>query len=157
MSNADNIQLITRLKFLSKINKNEKVDTKNLSVQPADTHLTSIQRSYNQDSRQNTLSFIQHIINDSIKLIEKYAMSDKISEQSMVKHIVKDLIDSKIGIINLKYTYEGDTMFICNLETYLQNINAKIEEMRNNFPELFKNNSDYDYENDSDNFEKDTI
>ena len=154
MSNVENIQLITRLKFLSKINKNEKIDTKNLLIQPADTHLTSLQRSYNQDSRQNTLSFIQHIINDSIKLIEKYATSEKISEQSMVKHIVKDLIDSKTGLINLKFTYEGDTMFICNLETYIQNINAKIEELKNNYPELF---TICKYENDSDEFENDTI
>ena len=59
---SDNDQLISRLKFLSKINKNEKIDTKNLVVQPADTYYTSLTRTYKQDSRNNTLSFIQSII-----------------------------------------------------------------------------------------------
>ena len=43
----------------------EKIDTKNLVVQPADTYYTSLTRTYKQDSRNNTLSFIQSIIRNS--------------------------------------------------------------------------------------------
>ena len=134
---SDNDQLISRLKFLSKINKNEKIDTKNLVVQPADTYYTSLTRTYKQDSRNNTLSFIQSIIRNSFLLIDKYATSAVISEQKIVKHLADDIQNCKLGITNVKSTYESDTMFCCSLDTLLQNIDAKVSELKIKFPNLF--------------------
>tara|TARA_B110000438_G_C15789650_1_gene640045 strand:- start:458 stop:973 length:516 start_codon:yes stop_codon:yes gene_type:complete len=140
---SDNDQLISRLKFLSKINKNEKIDTKNLVVQAADTYYTSLTRTYKQDSRNNTLSFIQSIIRNSFLLIDKYAKSDVISEQTIVKHLTDDIQNCKLGITNVKSTYESDTMFCCNLDTLLQNIDAKVSELKIKFPNLFNIKLDY--------------
>ena len=133
---SDN-ELITRLKFLSKIKKNEKIDTVNMIVQPADSRLTSISRTYYQEARNTTLSFIEEIIKKSFELINKYINSSKISEQEIVKHLIKDFENSKEGIINLKYTYESDNMFICNLDTILQNIDAKLSEFKSQYPNVF--------------------
>lgn len=152
---SDNDQLISRLKFLSKINKNEKIDTKNLVVQPADTYYTSLTRTYKQDSRNNTLSFIQSIIRNSFLLIDKYATSEVISEQKIVKHLADDIQHCKLGITNVKSTYESDTMFCCSLDTLLQNIDAKVSELKIKFPNLFNISKDTDNNKEDETTKKD--
>ena len=65
----DNYQeVISRLKFLCKINRGEKINTKQLFVQQ-DSFITTFTRTFwNQDNRINTIHFIQETIN---KLLRK--------------------------------------------------------------------------------------
>ena len=47
---------------------------------------------------------------------------------------------------NLKHTYRDDTMFCCSIETYLQTIDAKLEEYKDRYPDLFVRNEETDHE-----------
>ena len=101
--------------------------------------VTAVSRSiWNTDNRQNAISFIQNTINQSITLIFKYAKSERESEQILAKEMVKDLKQSKLGILNLKTAYNGDTMFCCTIDTFVQNIDAKLQEYVTTLPDIFK-------------------
>ena len=132
-----NHETITRLKFLSKIRKGEKVNVMANTLQP-DSMLTSLSRAvFNTDNRQNTLTYIQNSINSGFQLFTTYIRSEKTSEKKLASQIIKDIEDSKNGIRNLKNTYQDDIMFCCSIDTYLQTIDAKIEEYKEKYPDLF--------------------
>ena len=125
-----NHETITRLKFLAKIRKGEKINVTAHTLQP-DSVLTSLSRTIlNTDNRQNTLTYIQNSINSGFQLFTTYIKSERPSEKKLALQIIQDIEYSKIGIQNLKSTYQDDTMFCCSIETYLQTIDAKIDEYK---------------------------
>tara|TARA_B100000900_G_scaffold409124_1_gene424498 strand:- start:104 stop:484 length:381 start_codon:yes stop_codon:yes gene_type:complete len=110
------------LKFIGKIGKNEKIDIKNMYLQP-NTFITSIIRTlYQLDNRQNTLELIQSTINQSVEIIKDTNIDPHLKTNFLI-----DLEKSKEGIRNLKYTYNNDTMFCCNLDSIIQMIDSKFK------------------------------
>jgi len=139
-----NHETITRLKFLSKIRKGEKINVMANTLQP-DSMLTSLSRALlNTDNRQNTLTYIQNSINSGFQLFTTYIRSEKTSEKKMATQIIHDIIDAKQGIKNLKNTYQDDIMFCCSIDTYLQTIDAKIDEYKEGHPDIFPPDNDDD-------------
>ena len=136
-----NHETITRLKFLSKIRKGEKINVLANTLQP-DSLLTSLSRAIlNTDNRQNTLTYIQNSIGSGFQLFTTYVRSEKTSEKKLAIQILKDIVESKHGIQNLKNTYQDDIMFCCSIDTYLQTIDAKIDEYEERYPDLFPKHS----------------
>tara|TARA_Y100000389_G_C17122451_1_gene346107 strand:+ start:189 stop:563 length:375 start_codon:yes stop_codon:yes gene_type:complete len=123
MTQEDDINRISStLKFIGQINKNEKIDVKNMYLQP-NTLITSIIRTlYQLDNRQNTLELIQKTIEQSLNIIQNDDTQPQMKTNFMI-----DLEKSKEGIRNLKYTYNNDTMFCCNLESIIQMIDSKFK------------------------------
>jgi hypothetical protein len=139
-----NHETITRLKFLSKIRKGEKINVMANTLQP-DSMLTSLSRALlNTDNRQNSLTYIQNSVNSGFQLFTTYIRSERTSEKKLASQIIKDIIDAKIGINNLKNTYHDDTMFCCSIDTYLQTIDAKIDEYRELYPHIFPKDDNQD-------------
>lgn len=115
-------RISSTLKFIGQIGKNEKIDVKNMYLQP-NTFITSIIRTlYQLDNRQNTLELIQKTIEQSLEIIQNDNTEPLIKTNFLV-----DLEKSKEGIRNLKYTYNNDTMFCCNLESIIQMIDSKFK------------------------------
>jgi len=115
-------RISSTIKFIGQIGKNEKIDVKNMYLQP-NTFITSIIRTlYQLDNRQNTLELIQKTIEQSLEIIR----NEKTDELTKNNFLV-DLEKSKEGIRNLKYTYNNDTMFCCNLESIIQMIDSKFK------------------------------
>ena len=48
----------------------------------------------------------------------------------MAQSLLKAILTSRIGIANLKYTYQDDIHFACILDTIIENINVEITEFR---------------------------
>jgi len=137
----NNHDTITRLKFLSKIRKGEKINVQNNMLQP-DTWITTVSRSFlNADNRQNTLTYVQNSINGGFQLFGLYIKSEKLSEKKLAEQIICDIFDAKNGIRNLKHTYVDDTMFCCSIDTYLQTIDAKLDEIKKQYPDLETKNN----------------
>ena len=133
----NNHDTLTRLKFLSKIRKGEKINVSANTLQP-DSFVTSLSRSiFNTDNRQNTLTYIQNSINSAFQLFNIYIASTKLSEKTLAQQILSDICASKNGIRNLIITYQEDTMFCCSIETYLQTIDAKLGEYKQKYPDIF--------------------
>ena len=120
-----NKETISRLKFIGKIQIGDKVNLKSMYIQP-DGLITQLLRSINQDNRSKTLIFLQDTINKTFEILKLYEKSSKASEQIMHSNIILDLKNSKNGLNNLKETYSLDVKFVCDLDTLLQTIDAKL-------------------------------
>ena len=64
--------------------------------------------------------------------------SDKYCDKQLVCQLLHNLGLSMEGLNNLKETYKEDRSFVCNLETLIENIEARIEELKNKYPMYFK-------------------
>lgn len=120
-----NRETISRLKFIGKIQIGDKVNIKSMFIQP-DGLITQLLRSINQDNRNKTLIFIQDTINKTFEILKCYEKSSNIAEQIICKNLLFDLKNSKGGLQNLKETYSLDLKFICDIDTLVQTIDAKL-------------------------------
>ena len=121
-----NKETISRLKFIGKIQIGDKVNLKSMYIQP-DGLVTQLLRSINQDNRSKTLIFLQDTISKTFEILKCYESSAKHSELIMCANLTLDLKNSKLGINNLKETYTQDIKFVCDLDTLLQTIDAKLD------------------------------
>lgn len=121
-----NKETISRLKFIGKIQIGDKVNLKSMYIQP-DGLVTQLLRSINQDNRNKTLIFLQDTISKTFEILKCYEKSTKNADQIMCSNLILDLKNSKMGINNLKETYTLDIKFVCDLDTLLQTIDAKLE------------------------------
>lgn len=121
-----NKETISRLKFIGKIQIGDKVNLKSMYIQP-DGLITQLLRSINQDNRSKTLIFLQDTITKTFEILKFYEKSTKASDQIMCSNLIIDLKNSKNGLNNLKETYTMDVKFVCDLDTLLQTIDAKLD------------------------------
>lgn len=128
-NNSDAI--LTRLKFISKIKCGDKINTRShLSIQP-NNFLTRISRTIIlQDSRTNALLFISDTIVQSMEIIDSVKGSHKLVDKNLLKILLIDLKNSKIGIKNLSDTYCDDLIIVSEFQTILQNIDFVLEEFK---------------------------
>jgi hypothetical protein len=122
-----NQEIISKLKFIGKIKKGEKINTRHMYVQP-DGLSTSIIRTFiYQDNRGNVLNFCQETISRAFELLVTYERSEKNTEQVLFGHLLTDLQHATNGLANLKFTYIADTKFCCDMDTLLQIITARLD------------------------------
>ena len=116
-------EVISRLKFIGRIKKNEKINTQHMYVQPCGI-LTAITRTiFQQDNRNNTMNFVQKTVEDSFILLEKYKDEENFI---LVGHMIDDLLTAKVGLEALKETYVSDLKFCCDIDTLLQLISSRL-------------------------------
>lgn len=116
-------EVISRLKFIGRIKKNEKINTQHMYVQPCGI-LTAICRTiFQQDNRNNTMNFIQKTVEDSFTLLEKYREDENFI---LAGHMIDDLLTAKAGLEALKETYVMDLKFCCDIDTLLQLISSRL-------------------------------
>jgi len=151
LSNSDDI--ITNLKYISKIDKFEKINIYNMNAQ-RNCLLTTVTRTIFRDNRQNTLLFIKHTIEQSFKLLHLLNNSDKTSETELAIRLSIDIRNAISGIRNIKITYSNDIMYCAKLDTILDNIDVNIIESQNInnnlFPEIKREKNILYFFNDSD-------
>lgn len=126
-----NKEVVSRLKFISRINKGEKINVRSAYpfVQQDDMSTRLSRTFYYKDNRGNALNFVRNTIDRSFEILNLYQKSRKKSEKALCNNIVTDLKRAKNGINNLRETYTTDTMFCCDLDTILQEIDAKLMEI----------------------------
>jgi len=150
MSNNTFAELLSNLKFLSKIKKDQKINVRDMFIQE-NNWTTSLSRTvYKVDNRKNTLHFIQNLITTSFSTCKSLINSDNKSDYTMNQSLLNGLLKSRNGIENLKYTYKDDIHFACILDTIIENINVQIIQF-NDIP------LDWGNENDKTSLKTDTI
>jgi hypothetical protein len=123
-------EVISRLKFIGKVQKGEKINVKYMFVQPKGL-TTKISRTLiSQDNRSNTLNFITETISRTFEILSIYLISQKESQKNICIHVINDLKQSKNGLINIKDTYLDDIKFTCDIDTLLQEIDSKLVEIQ---------------------------
>lgn len=123
--------ILTRLKFISMVKVGDKINTRNhLSIQP-NNFLTRISRTIIlQDSRTNALLFISDTITQSMEIIDGIKESHRMADKNLLKILLIDLKNAKIGIKNLSDTYCDDLIIVSEFQTILQNIDFVLEEFQ---------------------------
>lgn len=134
MFTSNNYKEITsKLKFISKIQPGEKINTKPyLSIVNDDWFTAFFRKFYNLESRTQTVQFISEIISSAFQIIEQIRITSKnqsfdIDTTNILLNLYKDLISSKEGIQNLIKTYKNDKIVICQLETIIENIDLFLQ------------------------------
>ena len=122
-------EVISRLKFIGKVQKGEKINVKYMFVQPEGIATRISRTLINQDNRSNTLNFIRGTIARTFEIITTYSTSQRESQRHICSHVINDLRQAKNGLINLKDTYLDDIKFTCDIDTLLQEIDAKLTEL----------------------------
>ena len=118
--------IITNLKIIGMIEKNNKLSIKNghLKLDKID-NLQFLRRWFNRDSRDQTIIFLKNIIKNVSELINRLDNFTESDKNWIVKRIVNELEKVEIGIKNLKVTYVDDSFIIVNLD----NILCKLKEI----------------------------
>jgi hypothetical protein len=121
-----NKEIISKLKFIGRVRKGEKINVQHMYVQPCGFATTVSRSIINQDNRANTLNFVHSTIINAFELLDGYKNSHSDSSKVMTDHIIKDLNSAKNGLESLKETYKGDVKFCCDMDTLLQIIDSKL-------------------------------
>jgi hypothetical protein len=137
----NNEEIISRLKFIGHIQKDEKINVRLVHRQP-NNFATKIYRTVlYPDNRFNALKFIRDVISRSFDIIEHYLHRSNIL---VCKSIISDLVKARQGIINLKYTYSDDTKFCCDMDVLIENINSQLSQLEKEHPEIFQEDKKQD-------------
>jgi hypothetical protein len=135
----NNQEIISRLKFIGRIEKDEKINVRQVNRQP-NTFFTKISRSIiYPDNRNNSLKFIRDVILRSFDILEHLINHN---ESIICKSLIYDLNTAKKGMLNLKYTYNEDTKFCCDIDVLIENISSKLINIKENRPHLFDDESE---------------
>jgi hypothetical protein len=126
----ENTNVISDLKFLGNLKPHNKINTKFLYVQEDGVYTRFMRTFINHDNRQNTLKFIHNTVSGTFGILEYYQMSTKSSDRLLCMNIIKDLEQAKIGLSNLIETYNNDLKFKCDIELIIQNIDAKMLDIK---------------------------
>jgi len=127
MEDHNHREVLSRLKFISKIQTGEKINLRYMYIQN-DGLITQFFRTLFPDNRIKTFAFVTETVNKSFEILKFYGTSSKLSEQIMCRNLIYDLKESKNGLVNLKETYNLDLKFGCDIQTLLQMIDAKLLE-----------------------------
>ena len=129
-------ETLTRLKFIGTLEAGEKLDVRNLKVE-SNTLITPLKRLFFGEGREATFAFIYSTIERSFAILYSLAAADKVSDSLLASNILIDMHKAQAGLVNLQSTYKDDKMFICNVETLMQTIQAKMVEVQQKYPEIY--------------------
>lgn len=125
--------IIPKLKFISRLNKGDKINVKNLYIQP-NNFINKISRSFiHIDDRTNTLIFVNNTIKKGFDFFMDHVGNTNSFDNILCQNILYDLKNSINGLLNLKETYSDDMMFVCKIDSLIEDIDARLIEINNKY------------------------
>jgi len=127
--NIDNFIILSNLTLLSKVQKYEKLVIKkrqnkgdiNFEIQIDNSYLPSIKRFFYGDDRDKTIEYLNKLINYGI---EKYNEEKKKDNKIGMNKIASLLESSKLGLSNLKITYNTDQSITSKIDIIIDTIDV---------------------------------
>lgn len=130
-------EVITRLKFIGRIEQGVKMNVKHIPFVQPDGLITRLSRTfYDPENRGNTLNFITSTIRGAFELLSLHLNSTRPLDRIMCGNLAIDLKNSINGLNSLKRTYNSDLFFCSKLDTMIQEIDARMKELETSHPEL---------------------
>lgn len=111
--------IISKLKFISRIKAGHKIDTRAMRIQE-NTYFNAFIRTLFPDNRHNALGLFKEIIT---KAFQSIAHCD---DDILVSNIIDDIRNCISGLENFKTTYIDDVMFTCEIDTLVDDIELKL-------------------------------
>jgi len=132
--NIDNFIILSNLTLLSKVQKYEKLIIKkrqnnsdiNFEIQIDNSYLPSIKRFFYGNDRDKTIEYLNKLINYGI---EKYNEEKKNENKTTMNKITMNKIaslleSSKLGLSNLKITYNTDQSITSKIDIIIDTIDV---------------------------------
>lgn len=129
--------IIARLKFIGTWQPGDKLDVKNMRIE-SNNLFTPLKRLFNGEGRETTLAFVYNTVERAFAIMYSLAATDKASDTLVCGHILIDMHTAIGGITNLQTTYKDDMMYVCNLQTMIQTIQAKLIDVKTRYPSIWK-------------------
>ncbi len=124
-----NDDIIPRLKFISRLKKGDKINVKNLYIQPNNFYNRIDRSFFNVDDRTNTLIFVQTTIKKGFELFNTHIAMVNPYDKILCGNLLCDLRNTKVGLLNLKETYIDDVMFVCKIDALIEETDAKLSDL----------------------------
>lgn len=118
--------ILSRIKFIGRIQKGDKINIRYMSIQPDSWYTKIIRTIFCAENRQSAYDFVNFTINQGFEIIEKSSYSSN--------HIIEDLKAACKGLGNLSETYHDDIMFCCKLDTLIESITARLDQLQKSVP-----------------------
>ena len=135
--NSNNDDIIPKLKFISRLNKGDKINVKNMYIQP-NNFLNWINRSlFHIDDRSNTLIFVNSTVKRGFELLLQHIDSTNPFDTILCQNLYNDLRNTKNGFLNLRETYIDDVMFTCRIDALVEETDAKLTELASKYKILY--------------------
>jgi len=123
--------IVSKLKFISKIKEGEIVDVTSLSLMEkgwsTSAYRTLVTRN---ESRKATLEFFRQVIGEAFDLAGRYLASKEVFFQEIGAIIVSALQECKAGISNHAKTYRDDRMHVSKIETLVKTLDTKSTDLQ---------------------------
>ena len=128
--------ILLNLKVLGKIKTGYKLSIIDNNINIDNTYIQSVNRWYNNNSRNETVKFLENLDEKITKKIEELLEIDNSSlfldtRETLLLDLNHHLKTSIDGLRNLISTYQADELIISNLELILNNFNLKIKKISN--------------------------
>jgi len=133
----ENGEIISQLKFISKIKAGEQINVDSLSICSRNI-FSGIYRTMYGEGREKTFHYFNVTIRRAFEKLSAFSNSERISDNMLCSQIVENLHGCIDGLSNAKDTYKDDRRFVCDVETLIEGIESRLEEFKINKPELFK-------------------
>lgn len=121
--------IISKLGFITKIKKGEKINTRELFVRDNTDLLQRIIRTFRTltyeegETKESTLKFINLVYTETFELIDIYYNNSKI-----LNLLLTSLDETFIGLKSLKETYEYDRLFTTKIEALEKTLRLKMRQ-----------------------------
>ena len=127
---SDVQDIVSKLRFISKIKGGEKIDVGSFTV-VEDYILDKMYRTFigRDESREKTLDFIQKITGCALGMIIKFSNSNNEYETRLGRMILNTLKEARPGISSLIDTYKNDRMYTSKIETLINILDTKIQNL----------------------------
>lgn len=132
------MNILSRLRFISKIGPNQKVDVSSLTFMEHNLYTRIYRTVYNCETKYTTLNFIRSAIDDSITLAEFCLSNGKNVHLEIFKQVIECLREVKVGLSNLTGTYKSYPSYISDIQSLISLVDIKIQQLESKFSK--KNN-----------------
>lgn len=128
--------IVSKLRFISKIREGEKLDVSSLTL--GEGLRTSLYRTViaRSESRDTTLEFIREVVHEAFNLASKYLRKEETFFKDIGQMVITSLHECKSGLLNLIKTYAEDRMFISKLETLMKTLETKTMDLQRQLLEM---------------------
>lgn len=126
--------LLSKLRFLSKIQKGEKLQiVSKLSLVDGGSWYNAFIRTVGggKESREHAFEFIQQVCEEGLEVASFFFGSGDTFQHEVGMMIIAALKESQVGIKNHMDTYKTDRMFGSTVETFINILNAKLGDLEN--------------------------
>ena len=125
------LDIVSRLKFISKIKEGELVDVHSSTIMEAGWQ-SSVYRTFftRREGRKITLDFFRQSISNAFDMITLYLNMKDVFYRQIGVMIFETLQESKSGISNHGKTYRNDRMYVSQIETLILTLDTELLEFQ---------------------------